>query len=438
MPIGTDAVTGKFAATDGNGTTGAIDDPYSITAAFTAGAVSPGETLWLRGGTYYWPTRASTETGFSVSLKGTSQAGITVRSYPGEWAVLDGGLRSPSAAQDRPEYLTVRDIEILVSENITESRVSPTTDHADLSPARPAGGVFIIEGYAVSIVNCIVRDNTVNGIYWGGRVAGGSKLYGNLIYDNGYVGSTRNHGHGIYSQNGEGHTDWKYIFNNMLLDPYYYHMQHYGSETAYYDYYDMRDNVCHATSNAIVGAKNEITMGGERGGNYWRISGHMHGACAFGVGYGGDPAVTDLVVTGCRIGATLNVYHVNNPYVNCSFSNNWERYSGVWAYNTSYTATGPLVPPRAEVYANATPSGPWVKLQVNEYDTSRAMLSIRVFDEAETVAVPIAGLLSVGDQWELRDARDYRGDPLQTGTCSDATITINMPDEFHCGVLTRI
>ncbi len=47
--------------------------------------LKPGDTLYLRGGTYY-------EKVF-LSRSGTEDAPITIRSYPGELAVIDGGLR---------------------------------------------------------------------------------------------------------------------------------------------------------------------------------------------------------------------------------------------------------------------------------------------------------------------------------------------------------
>ncbi len=47
--------------------------------------LKPGDTLYLRGGTYYEKV--------SLSRSGTEQAPITIQSYPGELAVLDGGLR---------------------------------------------------------------------------------------------------------------------------------------------------------------------------------------------------------------------------------------------------------------------------------------------------------------------------------------------------------
>src|SRR5262249_34031948 len=46
--------------------------------------LKPGETLYLRGGTYYEKV--------SLTRSGTAEAPIVIASYPGELAVLDGGL----------------------------------------------------------------------------------------------------------------------------------------------------------------------------------------------------------------------------------------------------------------------------------------------------------------------------------------------------------
>lgn len=47
--------------------------------------LKPGDTLYLRGGTYYERP--------ALSRSGTTEAPITIRSYPGELAVIDGGQR---------------------------------------------------------------------------------------------------------------------------------------------------------------------------------------------------------------------------------------------------------------------------------------------------------------------------------------------------------
>ncbi len=63
---------------------GSRDKPWkTITHALTK--LAPGETLLLRGGTYY-------ET-VTLSLAGTAARPIALRSHPGELAIIDGGLR---------------------------------------------------------------------------------------------------------------------------------------------------------------------------------------------------------------------------------------------------------------------------------------------------------------------------------------------------------
>lgn len=47
--------------------------------------LKPGETLYLRAGTYYEKVR--------LTRSGTAEAPITIASYPGELAIIDGGLR---------------------------------------------------------------------------------------------------------------------------------------------------------------------------------------------------------------------------------------------------------------------------------------------------------------------------------------------------------
>src|SRR5689334_15239041 len=63
---------------------GSIGSPWDLaTALGYNSSLHPGDTLWLRGGTY-----AGT---FSSHLNGTATRPIVVRQYPGERAILDGG-----------------------------------------------------------------------------------------------------------------------------------------------------------------------------------------------------------------------------------------------------------------------------------------------------------------------------------------------------------
>ena len=68
----------------GDGGDGSAQKPWKTIEA-AAKRLKPGDTLVLRGGTYFeWVT---------LQLLGTAKAPITIRSAPGEVAILDGGLR---------------------------------------------------------------------------------------------------------------------------------------------------------------------------------------------------------------------------------------------------------------------------------------------------------------------------------------------------------
>ncbi len=64
--------------------TGSIGNPWKLQTALNhPSAVKPGDTIWLRGGTY-------TGAPFTSNLNGTSASPIIVRQYPGERATIDG------------------------------------------------------------------------------------------------------------------------------------------------------------------------------------------------------------------------------------------------------------------------------------------------------------------------------------------------------------
>jgi len=64
--------------------TGSLNSPWQ-TLEYALGKLSPGDILNLREGVYY-------EHGITSSINGTAAAPITIQSYPGERAVIDGGV----------------------------------------------------------------------------------------------------------------------------------------------------------------------------------------------------------------------------------------------------------------------------------------------------------------------------------------------------------
>ncbi|MGC3972251.1 MAG: hypothetical protein QM775_34405 [Pirellulales bacterium] len=67
-----------------DGAAGTVEAPWKSLER-SVRELKPGETLVLRGGTYYEHV--------SLSRSGEPEKPIVIRSYPGETAVIDGGLR---------------------------------------------------------------------------------------------------------------------------------------------------------------------------------------------------------------------------------------------------------------------------------------------------------------------------------------------------------
>src|SRR3989304_102405 len=118
-----------FAATGGNASnTGAINSAWDLATALAKTAtVQPGNTLYIRGGTYVYPDRSPGVFGFLVSLKGESGNPITIRPYKGEdgnaeHVIIDGGITSNLTTI--PEYVIIRELEVIVGENLTETRTT--------------------------------------------------------------------------------------------------------------------------------------------------------------------------------------------------------------------------------------------------------------------------------------------------------------------------
>ena len=82
---GATGATAYFMSPNGSdGNDGTQDHPWK-TLAYALGKLAPGDALFLRGGIYY-------EHGITSGLQGAVLAPITIQSYPGERAVIDGGV----------------------------------------------------------------------------------------------------------------------------------------------------------------------------------------------------------------------------------------------------------------------------------------------------------------------------------------------------------
>jgi hypothetical protein len=92
-PVPTFAGNAFFVSVRGSdGNPGSLAKPWR-TVTFALTRLRPGDTLYVRGGTYFErPT---------VSVSGTAADPITIQSYPGETAVIDSGPQEFRAVGNR-------------------------------------------------------------------------------------------------------------------------------------------------------------------------------------------------------------------------------------------------------------------------------------------------------------------------------------------------
>ena len=193
--------------------TGAINSPWDLkTALCKHSTIQPGDTLYLRGGTYhtYWGYNLDGyECIWRSSLAGSANAPIKVMSYPGEWAILDSGvgtLVNWVTLEVYGQYTWFQNLEIMDS---NPTRYDTSTDTWTVSSGKNAGiemgaGDPAVVGYTPGLkcINCLIHDTTCGmDIY---RAGSGAEAYGNIISYNGWEGADRAHGHGLYTQNSGG------------------------------------------------------------------------------------------------------------------------------------------------------------------------------------------------------------------------------------------
>lgn len=201
---------------------GAIDSPWDLQTALNN--VMDGQTLYLRGGQYNGRY-------YTGGAHGTSNTNpITVISYPGEWAVLNANSEcvpinslpefcGSGLYVDKDNY-RFENFEITLLDN-------PDTTSDDFSRFRESTNLPFVSATGIrhhAGTNCkfynLVIHNMTSGMFTS-KGAGGTEVYGCLIYNNGFefIDEDNNHGFsgtGLYIQNA---TDlWKNATNNVFFN----------------------------------------------------------------------------------------------------------------------------------------------------------------------------------------------------------------------------
>jgi hypothetical protein len=368
--------------------------------------VNPGDTIWLRGGTY-----AGIYTG---RLVGTSSSPIVVRQYAGERAIIDGGNSNGAAIfVIQGSYTWYWGFEVMSSNT---DRVSTVSGSSPPGSEIPRGeGVMIDQSSphpGLKFINMIVHDARQGFSFW--DQAQDSEIYGCVIYYNGWSAPDGGHGHGIYVQN---QTGTRKITDTILFSGFRYGIHAYGSATAYLNNLDIEGNTTFNAGN-LGGTARNFLLGGEAGlvaqnplvkNNYmYRLAG---GSDDFNMGYNGScsnsTVTSNYISNGTSLGNCLPVSMTGNTF-----------YGSISGFTQSQYPSN--------TYYSSRPTGVKVFIRPNAYEAGRANITIYNWDLVGSVNVDLSGILSSGDGYEIRNAHDFFGSPVVTGTYTGATIAIPM------------
>ena len=399
-----------YVSPSGNGSgDGSVSRPWNLATALAhPAAVRPGDTIWLRGGTYRGV--------FESHLNGSAGAPIKVRQYPGERATLDGGN------SNRVNILTVGGshtwywgFEVMSSDPArVSSQAGPSVSDlgrgGGIATAQPAAGA------GLKLINLIVHDTASGIALWTEAI--GAEVYGCLIYYNGWSGTDRPHGHGIYMQNLTG---TKRILDNIIFSQFSHGIQAFGSGAAYLDNLHIEGNTIFSNGPPNNYQRNILVGGGTVAHNLALMNNSLHypGVAGQNLNVGYTPpdgaGVSVATISGNYVVNGDNLFSPNNTLVNMT---------GNFFYSVLPGGIASQYP--SNTYASSRPTGVRVIVRPNAYEPGRAHVTVHNWDGASSVAVNLSSVLPFGALYEVRNAQNVFGSPVASGTYNGGPVTLPM------------
>ena len=443
------AVRGWYAAPNGSSGGDGSRQPWDLQTALHGGngKVQPGDTVWLRGGTY------TSATPFNSTLTGTASAPVVVRQYPGERAILNAsGATSPTSRGDfftaAGNYSTFWGFEVM------DSDPDRTVD------TRP--NMIIVHASHVKLINLIVHDGGIGFYTFADPVD--IEIYGCLAYNNGWQESVFGNGHGIYAKSNAGPI---YLRDNILFNQFGYGIHiftilgqdgltnlHAEGNVAFNNGAVTTDPVNSPSANILVGGSEPVRNGTLVDNmTYFSPNVGVHnllvgfsmtanqditvrnnyavgGMLLLEVGRWQSFTMTDNSLFGATSDmiwlrdSTLSGFQLaNNRYYRDSSADAWGYRNTDYHFAPWQQITGVGASDRA---ALSPPAEPKVFLRPNRYEPGRANLIIYNWSRQAAVPVDLSGVVQVGDVYEIRNVQNFFGAAVATGTYGGGPVDVPM------------
>ena len=357
--------SGFFVSPSGSSSaSGSESSPLSLSAALggASGKIQPGDTVWLRKGTY--------KGNFRSTLSGSSSAPIVVRQYPGERATIDGTI----AVDGR--YTWYWGFEV-------GNTNTGTTDVIGVDSHCPG----------CRFINLAIHDHSGNGL---GMWAEGPDqvAYGNIIDNNGVRGANDHPGHGIYAQNETGS---KKLIDNILVNQFGYGVHIYGESGGLKNFtIDGNVGVNSGQQDGMdyqVGGLTQVVNLVFTDNMSYRSPGRRGNTARLGYDWG--PTNSGAIITGNYLVGTLLL-----P--------NW----------SSMTFSGNTV------LDGSMPTSTKVVVEPNQYEAGRANVIVYNWGGQGAVSVDLSKVLRSGDSYEVRNAANFYAAPVASGTYNGGSVSI--------------
>jgi hypothetical protein len=391
---------------------GTLAHPWDLATALAGGGgrIAPGDTVWLRGGTYRAGAVVS-------SVHGAPGAPVVVRQYRGERAVIDAaGATSSTRRGDlfvvKGEYTVFWGFELM------DSDPDRTTD------TRP--NMLVNDASHTRYVNLIVHDGGIGFYTYAPPVD--VEVSGCLFYNNGWEVPRQANGHAIYAKSNTGPL---VLRDNIAFDQFGYGLHVYTeARSGLLNNIRLEGNIVfnNGTLSAKSGAANILVGGRARADAI---------VAQDNVAYFSPGVPQTNAVFGWR-----NALGVRNGTLTLSRNylvggsvvldlHAWER-SEV-SHNTLY---GPGARPVVALDDTAQPFDTTnrvlaapppqaaVFVRPNAYEAGRANIVVYNWSRQDTVPVTLTGVLRRGDRYAVYNVQDFFGAPVAGGVYAGEVVRI--------------
>lgn len=416
-----------YAATNGSPAgDGSITKPWDLVTALNAPALKPGDTLLLRGGTYTNPSN------FIINKDATAAQPITMKSYPGEWAVIDG-KSSPNTGVVvvNGDWWVLRDFEVT-------NTALPRTEGR--------GQGFVTYGAGTKIINTVVHDTNTCVGFWSTVTNG--EMNGNILYN---CGVTR-FDHGIYTQNPDGST--KIFTENIVSNSFGYNVHGYSSSGALKGFEFYRNVFVENDGINPAPDGNNVMIGGSQPAERVKFIGNLvygsprHNSVGLRVGYSGSVQNRDFLIednyiaqsqpltflnateiTGQRNTTVTHATNTSHILLVNSSLNSWNNNS---YYKGKFYAGNGLTFEQWKAQTGMDGNSSWqagsapdkVFIEPNDHVPGRAIVTVFNWSKKATASINPGSVVKIGQKFEIRDAQNYLGTPIVSGTYNGGGIQL--------------